>query len=459
MSSTETGTNGVYADDKRFERSLGLDDLGYDQAQMQVSTDRYSSREIHEQEIDKIWMRTWQVAGRVDELPNAGDWKEYKFADQSFIVVKGKDDKIRGFVNACPHRGNPVCNGAKGHANALVCPFHRWSFNLDGNLRSVARPDLVGPIDKESLGLPKVSVDTFAGFIFLNPDPDAKPLMDYLGEEAAEYLAPYHLEDMIPVGLNVQEELDCNWKVVVDAFQEGYHIQGIHPQMGDVIRLDPSKERYNFIGDHHLVVSPFEVKTDGFSPEQEVDGIRTRLPATYHGAKEVMPYFDKLVAEYTNADGKIEFPKGVSGHTLLQKATRQTLADKGLDVSGLSDHQMTDHYGWLFFPNFFLSMRAGEATAVIPTPHPSGNPNKSIWLVVRYAWLPEEQREAARTELTVVEEQGSYPYFLVLQQDYDQAPQQQRGLRNKGLKHMTLALEEACIAKFHREVDKYLAAD
>lgn len=456
MLSAKTEETGQCIDEKRFERSLGFTELGYDQSGMRVATDRYTSREFQERERELIWMRVWQLAGRVDELPEVGDWKEYRIFDQSFIIVKGRDDKVRGFVNACTHRGNPICKGSSGHTEVFVCPFHKWTFALDGQLRAVARPDLVGPINKDELGLAEVPVDCFAGFLFLNPDPNARPLAEFLGDEVAEYLAPYRLEEMVPLGLNVREDLDCNWKVVVDAFQEGYHIQGIHPQMGDVISIDPTKERYNFIGDHHLVVSPFEVRADGFTPEQEVEGIRTRLPATYHGAAEVMPHFEKLVAAYRNKNGKLDFPEGVTAHILLQKATRETLACNGLDVSGLNDHQMTDHYGWLLFPNFFLSVRAGEATSVVPVPHPDGDPNKCIWNVTRYGWLPEEQREASRAALVEVDEPGSYPYFLVLQQDYEQAPQQQRGLRNRGLKYITLGQEEVCIAKFHREVDKYL---
>lgn len=447
---------GDYIDEKRLSKSLGLEDLGYDQSKMRVSTDRYTSVQFQELEREHIWKRTWQVVGRADELASAGDWKEYRLFDESFLIVRGQDDKIRGFVNACTHRGNPLCEG-KGHSATFVCPFHRWTFNLDGSLRGVTRPDLVGPIDKSVLGLIEVSVDTWAGFIFLNPDPDAAPLADYLGEEVIEYLAPYHLEEMIPVGMDVIEELDCNWKVVVDAFQEGYHIQGVHPQMGHVISVDPSEERYNFIGDHHLVTSPFKVIIGGVTLEQQVEALTTRLPETYHGAAEVLPHFEELLEQYYDDNRKLKFPENVTLHTLLQKATRKTMTLKGLDVSGLSDEQMANHYGWLLFPNFFISVRAGEGTLIAPVPHPSGDPNRCIWHVTRLAWLPPDQREANRAELVVVEEPGTYPYFEVLQQDYDQGARVQRGLRNSGLKYITLVQEEAAVAKFHSEVDKYVA--
>jgi len=445
------------ADHKRYERSMGLQDLGYDQSQMRVSTDRYTSPDFQARERENIWMKVWQVAGRADDIPDPGDWKDYRIFDQSYLIVRGRDGKIRGFVNACRHRGNPLCKGSRGHATTIVCPFHRWTYDLEGKLRGVARPDLTGPIDKDQLGLVEVAVETWAGFIFLNPDPDAGPLAEFLGAEVMEYLAPFRLEEMIPVDMNVREDLECNWKVVIDAFQEGYHIQGVHPQMGDVISVDPAAERYNFIGDHHLVVAPFTVITEGFTPEETVEGLRTKLPQIFHSESEVVPKFEKVVSAYYNEHGKLQLPESVTVRSLLEMTARQTLSDKGLDVSGLSDEQMISHSGWFLFPNFFLSIRAGDGILITSIPHFSGDPNRCTWQVTRLAWLPPEQREARRAEVIEVKEPGSYPYFEVLKQDYDQGMEVQRGLRNTGLKYLTLVQEEAAVAKFHREVDKYVA--
>lgn len=445
-----------FVDDKREASSFGFADLGYDPELLRVSTDRYRSQQFQEKEMQAIWQKVWQVAGRADELQTAGDWKEYAVGDQSYLITRDQQGQYHAFINACTHRGNKLCTAKRGSSKVLVCPFHRWTFNLDGSVRGITRPDLVGPVDTNTLGLVKVSVDTFAGFLFINPDPNAQALKEYLGAEVLEYLEPYHLDEMVPVGLNVREELECNWKVVVDAFQEGYHIQALHPQMSEVIVIDPSKSRYSFFGDHHLIVAPFEVRVDGFSTEQEIEGIKIRLPQTYHGAAEVMPLFEALVADYQDDDGKVTLPDGITPYTLLQRATRATLEKKGLEVSGLSDPQMTNHYGWLFFPNLFLSVKAGEATLTISTPHPDGDPNRCIWQVIRLAWLPEEQRAAARQDCIEVDPPGSFEYFLVLQQDYDQMPHQQNGLRNQGFTHMTLAQEEIGIGKFQAAVDRHI---
>ena len=148
-------------------------------------------------------------------------------------------------------------------------------------MRGVSRPDLVGPIDKDELGLLEVPVDTFAGFVFLNPDPGAPPLADYLGPEVLELMAPYHLDQMSTV-LNVRESIDCNWKVVMDAFQEGYHIQGIHPELLRVIVIDPTTTRYRFWDDHEVAVAPFEVANadPGGGARRDQGASRPRSPAS-----------------------------------------------------------------------------------------------------------------------------------------------------------------------------------
>ena len=172
-----------------------------------------------------------------------------------------------------------------------MCPYHLWSYDLEGHLRGVARPDLVGPIDKDEHGLLQVPVDTFAGFIFLNPDPDAAPLAEFLGDEVVELMAPYHLDQMVTV-LDVRESVDCNWKVVMDAFQEGYHIQGIHPELLQVIVIDPTTTRYRFWDDHEVAVAPFEVADAG--PEEELEGHQA-LPATFPTVTGYLPRFEELV--------------------------------------------------------------------------------------------------------------------------------------------------------------------
>ena len=427
------------------------------QLNWRVSTDRYACADYATRERDAVWMKTWQIVGRADELPNSGDWKVYAIYDQSFVVVRGQDGKIRGFVNACRHRGNVLCTG-KGHSGRFTCPYHLWTFGLDGALLAVARPDLVGDIDKSEHALIEVPVDTFAGFVFLNPDREAKSLAECLTADVVAGLSPYKLDEMTPVGMDVREELDCNWKVVMDAFSEGYHIIGVHPELLSVLDLEAGSAVHGFYGDHGMACSPFEVKrTAECGLEQQVQAIRD-LPSTFPTVAEVLPLFEQAVAGYRNASGELDFPDGVTVRTILQQATRQTLTAKGMDVSGLDDSQMSDSQGWFLFPNFFMTIRAGEATTIMAYPHPSGDPNKCVWHCTAYMWLPEALRGQYRAEPVEVSEKGSYPYFLALQQDYDQMERQQRGLRNRTMTHLSLIREEMSVARFHSVVDRYMNA-
>lgn len=424
---------------------------------MRVSTDRYSSRAYHDGERERLWMRVWQVAGRADDIPAAGDWMVHTIFDQSYIVVRGKDDKVRGFVNACRHRGNAFCQG-QGHSARFTCPYHNWTYGLDGALLAVAKPDFDGTIEdfvgnKGELGLIEVPVECFAGFVFLNPDRNASPLSDFLGE-IVDLLEPYKLDEMVPVGLNVREAIHCNWKVVMDAFQEGYHIQAVHPEL--IKAMDESKERYGFFGDHSVATGPFgDANMDDFGAEQQVESVHY-LPSTFPGVAEVLPRFDELVAQYRGADGTLTFPDAINGRLLLQQATRDTLTARGLNVSRLTDIQMSDNHFHLVFPNLFMTIRAGEATVILSVPHPGGDPNRCIWHVMNLQWLPPEQRAEKRESLREVAEGDHFPYFLALEQDFEQMEHQQRGLRNSTLNELALTRQEVRLAHFHSALDSWV---
>ena len=216
-------------------------------------------------------------------------------------------------------------------------------------------------------------VECFGGFVFLNPDPDAAPLADFLGEIAG-LLAPYHMEEMVPVGFNTREVLDCNWKVVMDAFQEGYHIQGVHPEL--VSAMDESKERYAFFGDHSVATGPFgAANLEDFGPEAqaEVDPRPARdIPRRRRSAAAL-----RGIAQWLSRRGwRVDLYRGRHRTFATPAGDRDTLTGKGLDVSGLTDIQMSDNHFHLVFPNLFITIRAGEATVIISTPHPDGDPNR-----------------------------------------------------------------------------------
>ena len=220
-----------------------------------------------------------------------------------------------------------------------------------------------------------------------------------------------------------------------------------------MIVIDPTTNRFKFWGDHEVACAPFSVPDA--TPEAELDGLRN-LPDTFPTVAGYLPRLTELVDGYRDAAGRIDYPAGVTGRTLLQQATRETLTGLGLDVSGLTDAQMTDNQGWLLFPNFFMTIRAAEATTITAVPDPDGDPNRCIWHIRSFMWLPEEYRADFAAEPIEVTEPNSYPYFLALQQDYEQMPRQQLGLRNRRLEELRLVREEISVARFHTVLDRWM---
>ncbi len=441
-----------------IDRGAHIPELDFTRGPVRISTDRFHSREWANRERENLWMRVWQIAGRADEIPQPGDWKVHSIFDQSYVLVRGRDGVVRGFINACRHRGNAFCEG-KGHSARFTCPYHNWSYALDGACLAVAKPDYEGPVEefvgaKEELGLLPVSVGCFAGFIFINPNPGAEPLAEFLGE-AGRIMAQYRLEEAIPVAMNVREGMDCNWKVVMDAFHEGYHVQGVHPEIVDYVDL--SRERCTILGDHGATTVPFGGPGEDDKPaEDQVAAIRALPLENFPGLAEVLPHFEQLVSGLRASDGSLRFPEGVTARTLMQQASRTALSAKGLDVSGLTDAQMSDFQFWMLFPNVFFQVRAGKSTFIIAEPDPSGDPRKCHWRAAHYIWLPEAEREAAREPFLDVQPGDHYPYFLALQQDYEQMAIQQRGLENRALSHMIVTRQEPKVIHFHATLDRWM---
>lgn len=194
------------------------------------------SPDIYEEEIEKVFRKTWLRVGRLEEIPIKGDYKVKKlsFAKTSVILVRGKDNEIRGFHNACSHRGNQVVvetgeeTFGSSKAAVMACRFHGWVYNAQGELIDVPEEERFHPcFSKEENGLAKIRTEVWEGFIFINLDENGtQPLSDYLGG-MGNHLAGYPFEKMDDV-FSYNTVVDCNWKVAHDAFAEAYHVSTIH---------------------------------------------------------------------------------------------------------------------------------------------------------------------------------------------------------------------------------------
>jgi len=190
---------------------------------------RYTSQAFLDLEREHLWQKVWLYAGHVSQVPKPGDYVLLDIPEAAIFIIRGKDDKIRAFYNVCQHRGAPLVREPEGHASLLRCTYHQWTYNSEGKLVSVMyEDDFDADFDKSCLGLPEVKCEIWGGLIFVNEDPDAEPLQDWLGMIADEF-QQFELDQLRPAAIR-SYELDCNWKLTMDAFLEVYHIKGIHPE-------------------------------------------------------------------------------------------------------------------------------------------------------------------------------------------------------------------------------------
>ena len=199
----------------------------------------YLDESIYEQEKQKIFYCNWHYAGHISQLNKPGDYLTATVADESIFIVRGQDDTLRGFYNVCRHRAHQLLEGS-GNTRNIVCPYHAWSYALDGELRHARISEKVPGFDKSEFCLQPVQVDTLCDLVFFNLDPDAESL-----DSQAPGLAQ-DLQERIPElgNLRAAESISpfgsaiaANWKVVVDNFVECYHCSLVHPEFASLVDM------------------------------------------------------------------------------------------------------------------------------------------------------------------------------------------------------------------------------
>lgn len=193
----------------------------------------YTDPTFYRLEVERIFMKVWNFVGRADLMPKLGDYLATDVAGIPIILIRAKDGEIRAFANSCRHRGTKLLTG-EGNCRAIVCPYHGWAFDLDGALISVAGMDEAIGFDMADNGLVPVRVDSWAGFLFVNFDPEAGSLSDYLGD-MPDHIGSYNFPDLVTTRRKVWD-VACNWKVYLENQRESYHVPIVHREsLGDQI--------------------------------------------------------------------------------------------------------------------------------------------------------------------------------------------------------------------------------
>ena len=194
----------------------------------------YTDQRVADLELKNVFSRNWQAVGRLSQLEKPGQYVTATVADEPIVVVRGRDGKLRAFYNVCRHHAMTVMNEPCGHAEHMRCPYHGWTYNLEGELRGMTEFDGVKNFERADNGLVPVLVETWEKFVFVNLDPQAAPLRDFLGKLVG-LAKPLGFGDLKFVERRSYIQ-NCNWKVYVDNFLDGgYHVPHMHKGLNSVL--------------------------------------------------------------------------------------------------------------------------------------------------------------------------------------------------------------------------------
>jgi phenylpropionate dioxygenase-like ring-hydroxylating dioxygenase large terminal subunit len=431
-----------------------------------VPKERYTAREFADLEHERLWSRVWQIACREEQVARPGDFVEYTIGDEAIAIVRSEAGDLHAFYNACLHRGRRLAEGsgtfapaaipnASIHGAAIKCPYHGWCYGLDGRLIDVPDRDDFDDLPGD-LALAAVHVGTWGGFVFVNLDPAPEPLLDFL-DPLPELLAPYHLEQM-HLRASLGTIIDANWKAVVDAFNEGYHVQGLHPQILPWTD-DVSIEYEQFARHAHygrlpgarreLRPSPrLEVGPDEFDEGAILANLVAGLGGAFLGE-------ERAAIEALRATGP---PPGSTLLEAYQARRMQLLEARGFDVSGLAPELMTSADDVFCFPNVVGPIYPGSAILFRVRPF-SRDPDRSIKDTWVLEWRGPDDNGDRPAAAKFYEDWHDRNWGEITEQDYDNLANVQRGMKTSGWRGARLnPRQEGNILHMHRVIDRYLKA-
>lgn len=429
-----------------------------------IPGEHYYSREIARLEFERMWPRTWLMVCREQEVQNRGDFVVYDIGKESFFVVN-TGDGIKGYFNVCQHRGRRLKDGS-GNSPAIYCPFHAWRWDLEGNLGfRTDDPDWAGEAQcaHADVALKQVRVEYWAGWVWANMDPAAPSLMDYLGP-IPEILAPLELENT-RIAWHQAIHFPCNWKLVLDAFNEGYHTSGTHSHLR---KFEVPYSTSRAIGDHGWFAytpgrhKPAEGAEEGSAPPQKLD-YRKLLHARLVSSLEMLRC---LVSEYgVEAARRLSdvLPEDATLEQVLAKQWelhRQVMEERGAKWPEKLSPQLMREIGtdYHIFPNQICLPSVDGAEWYRCRPD-ADDPEKcvlEIWWLMRFA--PGKEPPVVHQEFLTPENFKGQNEFL--EQDFSNLIANQKGVHSRGFQGLrTNPKQELAVRNFHQAIERYIYGD
>lgn len=426
---------------------VSLRDTAYvAQGSVDVPRSRYVDAHFAALENEYLWTRTWQFACLVDELRQPGDHVVYDVADQSLIVTRTKDGSIRAYHNSCLHRGTKL-RVEDGRVASFRCPFHGWRWDLDGNLVELpAQWDFPHVWEQPGSCLPEAKVATWQGFVFVNLDPDAMPFEQYADVLVEHFGRDFRLEQRY-AAFRAVKEVPANWKVVMEAFSEGYHVIATHPQILE-FTADANSEYSVWPG------SPYVTRfVNGFGVQSPHLGELTE--------QQVADAYARFFLR--SPDASVPVGEGATARATMAEVFRRALGERyGVDLSQVSDSEMLDAHLYHLFPAF--APWAGIGQPLVYRWRPGPTPDTSYMDVIRMAPVPEgaERPDPAPVQRLGLEQswheaEGMGQLADVFEQDMSNLPRVQAGLKSRGKRGVSFGnYQEGRMRHWHRLIDRFI---
>ncbi len=421
-----------------------------------IPTQRYYDEEFYKLENERLWPRVWQMACRLEQIPNVGDWIEYKNLGKSVIVMRTANG-VKAYHNACRHRGVPITEG-KPHGNCehegFTCPFHGWRWNIDGDNTFVYGKQKFSEhqLEKADLALKQCRVEEWGGCAFINFDDNALSLRETLGP-VADRLEAHGLANLRAEWW-FATELPANWKIAMEAFMEGYHVMKTHPQLQRVLPgLYNSMYAFNMVetGGVGVQANPNLSARDNIKAQvKHLELLSEGMAGMVH-AKEVA-----IAKELLEVDLPEDPMQAVQmWYGIFQDQITKKLRAKGEPVPDLNAVCVSDpvHAVEFLFPHYFLLPMFTSMSAYRIRPTGPETCIFELWSLTAAA--PGEEPPVPMEPTWLPYNSEEFP--PIPRQDYSNIPIQQQGLHAEGFEFMRLAQDvEGLISNYQRIIDGYM---
>jgi nitrite reductase/ring-hydroxylating ferredoxin subunit len=422
----------------------------------------YVSESYARAERDKLWRKVWLQAGRLEDIPEVGNFITYDILDDSLLIVRTAPDTVAAYYNVCSHRGRRLVDTPSGAHNAsgkrmkFVCGFHSWTYNLEGQCTYILDKDnWQGKLTDERTRLGKVNVDTWGGWVWINMDPDCEPLRDYL-EPAASMLDPFELQNM-RYRWRRWIVFDCNWKVAMEAFDEIYHVPGTHPEFtrfGAFVGWGRPQGKHSHIGydapkgmDENKGKMRLGTGSDPRKSTAEMQ-LYTWKHVNTNTTKTLVDAAVRLVDELPEGTP----PDKVQKHW-IDSARRDDAARGVIWPTVSSEHVGKTGTAWQIFPNFQIGHAVNNALCYSARPY-GNDPNKCIFEAVVYELFPKDEVPPTEWQYLAVDDPR---WGSVLPQDFSNMAAVQQGMKNGGFRGaLPNPKAEGAISNLHRTLAKYM---